>query len=751
MAASVSRIRERTVQRGVMPDQPALFTIMPSDTIADGAAPREGASPYPNDFTLTPRVCGRRRRRQQTPVHRAQGRTLTDALTDVAAQVHVIGKLDERLQRAVREALKRIARSLPQQAAVAWADAESLIHRLRAILASNTEEGAGAPDATTTMTPHHALWEAHAESVVVPSARSSPKRQRAPTIYTLGEIPAAETTEGHTGVQRIDRRVARAQAMALQNAEYLEEHNAALQLILAMQRHGNLRAAMDELQIPIRRLRWAQRKIAQYARGVPLYDRRHLRQNPPTVLTAAVERDILAVWNTHPAATITAVVRLVQQRIHQRNHERTGQHGSGETPPSESTIRRYLRALPRPLQEARGGHLQHFHAQSRLVGIADAGLYPNDTWELDSSEVPVYVKLRVLTCDGTWTLKGHKLWVSTATDVFSRAIVGYALQTGSPDAELGIAALASGMLHTPTPARPFTGIPREIRVDRGAEFQERLRELLGCLDVVLTVSPPRSPNTRPFIERTFQSLWVRFSASVGYAPAERGIVQRDEKRATLYPTFEEFTKAFHHAVADYNHSVHSGTGEAPVERWRAIEGIRAVPSAAAHLLLTRDPTRRTVRAGGIEFENAEYTHPLLQDYGERSVIVHYSAQHREHVHVLDAETHEHLCLASLRAMMSRVIRRSTVAYKTALRARTKGYVETPPLLGEAPGDVPERPSAEGEEARAVDGPTDRGPQRGARTESRRQEIQRNLRATWRAKDLARRTGHTQEAEHDPAS
>ncbi len=682
----------------------------------------------------------------------AEGRSLTDELMEIAAQVNAIDKLDERLQRAIRGALKRLVRARPERAAAAQADVEALIHRLRTMLPASAEQEPNAPGAIPTIAPHHALLAVHAEGVVVPSTRALPRRPRAPAAYRLEEVPAAiEAPGANASSQRIPHRVARAQAMALQNAKFLEEHNMALRLMVVMERHGNLRAAMEELQIPIRRLRWAQRKIAQHMRGAPLYDRRHLRQNPPTVLTPLVERDILAVWNTHPAATITAIVHEVQQRIQQRNHERAEHRASWETPPSETTIRRYLRALPQPLQEARGGHLKHFHTQSRLVGIGDAGLYPNDTWELDSSEVPVYVKLRVQASDGTWTLKGHKIWTSTATDVFSRAIVGYALQVGSPDAELGIAALASGMLHTPTSHRPFTGVPREIRVDRGPEFQERLRELLVWLDVALTVSPPRSPNTRPFIERIFHSLWVRFSTSPGYAPAERGIAQRDETRAASYPTLEEFTEAFHRAVAEYNHRVHSSTGEAPVERWHTSDGIREVPSTVAHLLLTRDPTRRTVRSGGIEFGKAEYTHPLLQDHGDRSVIVHYSLQHREHVHVLDADTHEHLCIASLRAMMSGAIRRSTVAYKAALCARTKAYVEPPPPTAVLPAEVPEHPNADGSHLKKDVATTDRAQSRRTPTESRRKERRNAYREAWRAKDLAPRTDPDTGETHDAAS
>jgi putative transposase len=245
--------------------------------------------------------------------------------------------------------------------------------------------------------------------------------------------------------------------------------------------------------------------------------------------------------------------------------------------------------------------------------VSDEGLFPNDVWEQDSGEAPVYVQLRVQDDDGHWKLKGVKVWGSVVKDTFSRAIVGYALQFGSPDAELSIAALANAMLRNPTPTKPFTGMPRELRVDRGSEHKKRLQEVMARLEIVLTISPPRAPNTRPFIENTFHSLWSMLSGSVGYVHAERGIERREEKRAALYPTMEQFLADFGRIVEDYNHRIHSGTGEAPVERWHRAEHIRTVPSAVAYLLLTKDARLRTVRAEGVEFQGSYYSHLRLRE------------------------------------------------------------------------------------------------------------------------------------------
>lgn len=174
---------------------------------------------------------------------------------------------------------------------------------------------------------------------------------------------------------------------------------------------------------------------------------------------------------------------------------------------------------------------------------------PNELWTGDALHGPV--------------VDGRKTFLFAFVDDQSRALVGY--RFGHAEDTVRLAAALR-------PALASRGVPESIYVDNGSPFVDSWL-LRGCakLGIKLTHSTPGRPQGRGKIERLFRTVREQFLVEVtGSNEAGRHHV---DDLATLNRLFAAWVEQVYHR------SVHSETGQPPIQRWSA-GGPFALPTPA---------------------------------------------------------------------------------------------------------------------------------------------------------------------------
>ncbi|MFZ3467516.1 DDE-type integrase/transposase/recombinase, partial [Streptomyces sp. 2.9] len=143
---------------------------------------------------------------------------------------------------------------------------------------------------------------------------------------------------------------------------------------------------------------------------------------------------------------------------------------------------------------------------------------------------------------------GRKTYLFAFIDDHSRAIVGH---------RFGYAEDAVRLAAALRPALSARGVPESIYVDNGSAFVDTwLLRACACLAVRLTHSKPGRPQGRGKIERFFRTVRDQF------------LVELDEERVGQIEHLTELNRLFTAWVETvYHRTVHSETGQPPIERW----------------------------------------------------------------------------------------------------------------------------------------------------------------------------------------
>jgi len=138
------------------------------------------------------------------------------------------------------------------------------------------------------------------------------------------------------------------------------------------------------------------------------------------------------------------------------------------------------------------------------------------------------------------------------------------------------------------------GVPGQVYVDRGSAFVAApLARACAVLGIQLTHSKPREPEGRGKIERFFRTVRSQFLIEV----EQRGVDDLEQLRSGFLAWLER----------RYHRRVHSETGQAPLERFTAVQPSPKVPGPA----LLREAflwsaTRQVTRTATVSFQSNRY-------------------------------------------------------------------------------------------------------------------------------------------------
>ncbi|MFI5809242.1 DDE-type integrase/transposase/recombinase [Streptomyces sp. NPDC051561] len=176
----------------------------------------------------------------------------------------------------------------------------------------------------------------------------------------------------------------------------------------------------------------------------------------------------------------------------------------------------------------------------------------------ESGQRSVFGRFEAVRGNELWTgdalhgprIGGRKTYLFAFIDDHSRAIVGHRFGFAEDTVRLAVAL---------RPALASRGVPESVYVDNGSAFVDAwLLRACASLAIKLTHSRPGRPQGRGKIERFFRTVRDQF------------LVELDEEGAGRIESLGELNRLFTAWVETvYHRTVHSETGQPPIERWLA--------------------------------------------------------------------------------------------------------------------------------------------------------------------------------------
>lgn len=245
-------------------------------------------------------------------------------------------------------------------------------------------------------------------------------------------------------------------------------------------------------------------------------------------------------------------------------------------PPSIDTYRRRIRSVHRLIRiEARVGK-SAARAEARTVTAQIEAHYPNQRVEVDTAHFNI----------GLLTDQGHyagKVALYLVIDVYSRAILGFAIQVGKQGEHSfgAISAMRYAIEPKGDPNYPMCGIFQDVYMDSGPGYNrsEQTKTFISHVADQLVVTPVRMGWAKPFVERLIGTLRTRFFCGLeGYLGKYDPSTYSDETlKSKASMSVNQFRAAIYEFIVnDYHRTPHSGLNNCtPHEKW--FEGISHTP------------------------------------------------------------------------------------------------------------------------------------------------------------------------------
>ena len=324
---------------------------------------------------------------------------------------------------------------------------------------------------------------------------------------------------------------------------------------------------------------------------------------------------ISSEYLTHQKARPAQIVRAVRAQCREK----------GISAPSEATIRRRLRQIPKDdISRSR-----EVEADTKPVfGATPIPDYPLDVVQID------HMPVDVILLDAAERLPIGRPYLTIGIDVTSRTIAGFLVSLDAPSStSVGLC-----LTHIATEKEawmaargvadvtwPIAGRPKKLDVDNAAEFHSQAFERGGAQHgIEIDWRPPDQPHFGGIVERLIGTLMRRIHTLAGTTfsnTMQRGNYDSDG-RACL--TLEELERWLTVAICkDYHQSVHRGLdGAAPIARLE--EGLAALGHAGGCVAASQDPRRylidflpvfrRTLQRDGFTVDHIRYFSNALKPW-----------------------------------------------------------------------------------------------------------------------------------------
>jgi putative transposase len=288
----------------------------------------------------------------------------------------------------------------------------------------------------------------------------------------------------------------------------------------------------------------------------------------------------------------------------------------GFTPPAPGTVRKRIRdrLLDRASSMRRDGPAVARQEHQHYVG-SSAVKNRLDQVQIDHTRGDIMLLVRGNGC------KPCRPFISVAIDVATRCILGLNVGFEAPS-RLTNAVLMSQVLCRKVPGDDhpagtvwgMSGVPKEILVDNGADFQSDAFRA-GCKEfqIKLLYRPVGAPHVGGIVERLMRSI-ADFTATL---PGRTGGSIRDrgdyDPEANASLTLEDFRSALLvHVLEQYHTSPHRTLGVAPEIAWNDSENdVRTADRISAFYAFLPSEIRQ-VRRTGIELFGLRYWSEALR-------------------------------------------------------------------------------------------------------------------------------------------
>lgn len=329
---------------------------------------------------------------------------------------------------------------------------------------------------------------------------------------------------------------------------------------------------------------------------------------------------------------------------------------AGLTSPSESTIRRRLKALSLAEYRQRGEK----HPETKpIFGITPVSSFPLDWLQIDHTPVDLII------VDPLDRKPIGRPWITVAIDIFSRCIAGFHLSLEAPSATsvgLCLAFVVSDKTQWLQQRNieanwPIIGKPRHLGVDNAAEFHADAFER-GCAQHGIEIEwrPPGQPHFGGVVERVIGTLMQLVHGLPGTTfsnPNERGTYNSD-KTACL--SLEELERWLAVAITKYYHlRPHKGlNNQIPLQCYE--QGLQALTALGKSIPVPRNQrtflidflpvVRRSLQRDGITIDHISYysnaLRPWIQLRNQPTPLLIRRDPDLSRIFVFDAENKDYL-------------------------------------------------------------------------------------------------------------
>jgi len=264
---------------------------------------------------------------------------------------------------------------------------------------------------------------------------------------------------------------------------------------------------------------------------------------------------------------------------------------------------------------------------------------PLDVVQIDHTPMDIVV------VDGLYRQPLGKPYLTLATDVATRSIVGFVISFVPPGA--ATVSLCLTLIVSPktewlrhigiTGEWPMAGLPRALHLDGAAEFKSKAL-LRGCAQYGIDLVHRERPHHGGHIERVIGTKMSKLKAlpgATGGSPKARRSYDPDKHAALTLGELEAWFAQ--QIVGRYHHEAHRGLkGGTPAAAWALAPTPRLPPGSLKRFRIAFLPAiTRTLRRSGIVFEHLRYWHPIFAQWlnQHESLTLHFDPRDLSRLYV----------------------------------------------------------------------------------------------------------------------